>query len=158
MTSNVCRQCSADASVQRLGRVEGETHGIHVTIEGLPVLDCTNGHRRFPTPEFPLEFVQHLVESEALDGVTPAVEKGLFRKHLYCPSCGKELSAEADGARNGQARIEVPDSDPVAVEISVPMYRCPECSQQASEPRSGLQRDVMQAVANAFRSADIPPG
>ncbi|WP_018954456.1 IS66 family transposase zinc-finger binding domain-containing protein [Thioalkalivibrio sulfidiphilus] len=158
MTAHVCRQCSADVSVLRLDRVEGENSGIHVTIEGLPVLDCTNGHRRFPTPDFPLEFIRHLVESEALDGVTPAVQKGLFRKRLHCPACGKELSAVAEDRRNGRAHLAVPEGDPVAVEVIVPLYRCPACDKQASEPESGLQRDVMQAVANAFRSAEIPPG
>jgi hypothetical protein len=158
MTSRLCRQCSADTSVLRLDRVEGAMGGIRVAIDGLPALNCTNGHRRFPTPEFPLEFIQRLFRSEALDGVTPAVEKGLFRKRLYCPSCGNELSGEAGASSNGRARVDLPDGDPVAVELTVPLYRCSGCNQEATAPKSGLERDVMQAVANAFRSAEIPPG
>jgi hypothetical protein len=158
MTSRLCRQCSADTSVLHLDRIEGAMSGIRVAIDGLPALHCTNGHRRFPTPEFPLEFIQRLFKSEALDGVTPAVEKGLFRKRLYCPSCGKELSGEAGASSNGRAQVEVPECDSVAVEVTVPLYRCPGCNHAASAPKSGLERDVMQAVANAFRSADIPPG
>lgn len=158
MTSKLCRQCNADASVLRLDRIEGAMSGIHVAIDGLPALHCTNGHRRFPTPDFPLEFIQRLFQSNALDGVMPAVEKGLFRKRLYCPSCGNELSGETGASSNGRARVELPEGDPVAVELSVPLYRCPGCNKEASAPKSGLERDVMQAVANAFRSADIPPG
>lgn len=158
MTSNVCRQCSADTSVIHLDRVEGEENGVRAALEGLPALTCANGHRRFPSPEFPLDFIQHLLASEVFKGMAHAVEKGLFRKRLYCPSCGHELSGESAGLSNGQTRVEVPHGEPVSVEIQVPLHRCPGCEQEASAPKSGLERDVMQAVANAFRGADIQPG
>jgi hypothetical protein len=158
MTSNVCRQCGADVSVVRINHVEGEEGGIRVAIDGLPVLNCASGHKRFTTPDFPLEFVQRLAESGALDDVTPAVQKGLFRKRLLCPSCGQEVAAETNGDLDGKAQVEVPDGDPVHVKVKVPLFRCSGCNQEVTEPKSGLERDLMQAVANAFRSAEIPPG
>lgn len=158
MISSICRQCSSDVDMQQLERVEGDENGVHVTIEGLPVVECLNGHRRFPTPEFPLDFIQKLSDSQALDDISPAVQKGIFRKRLHCPSCGNELTARAESNTSGRDTVELPDCGPVAVEISVPLYLCPSCQQASSESQAALQRDLMQAVANAFRSADIPPG
>jgi hypothetical protein len=144
--------------MQQLERVEGDENGVHVAIEGLPVVECLNGHRRFPSPEFPLDFIQKLADSQALADIRPAVQKGIFRKRRHCPSCGSELSLEANGSIGGRTTVQVPDCKPVAVEISVPQYLCPSCKQESSESQAGLQRNLMQAVANAFRSADIPPG
>jgi transposase len=158
MTSKVCRQCSADVSLLQLDHIEGEEGGIHVTVEGLPALNCVNGHRRFTTPEFPLELIQRLLDSEALEGITPAVRKGLFRKRLHCPECGAELSDVAESSIRNRASIEIPDGPAVTVALHVPLHRCSDCSMQASQPKSGLDRNIMQAMANAFRSADITPG
>jgi hypothetical protein len=158
MTTTVCRQCNADTELKRLGRLEGEDSGIHIAIEGLPALDCTNGHTRFPTPEFPLQFIETMMNSDGLITAEPAVEKGLFRKRTYCPGCGKELPAEAGDTSSHQVQVTLPDSDPVAVELAVPVQRCAGCNQEITLPKSGVERGVMQAVANAFRSANIPPG
>jgi hypothetical protein len=158
MTATVCRQCSADTRLTRIGRVEGEDSGVRIVIEGLPALDCANGHKRFPTPEFPLEFIERVMQSDGLITAEPAVEKGLFRKHAHCPGCGKELPAEYADTSSHKAEVPLPDNGPVAVELVVPLCHCPGCQQEITLPKSTVQRGVMQAMANAFRSADIPPG
>jgi uncharacterized protein with PIN domain len=158
MTATVCRQCNADVELTRLGRVEGEDSGVHIAIEGLPALDCANGHKRFPTPEFPLKFIEQMMNADGLITAEPAVEKGLFRKHAHCPSCGKELPAEAGSTSSHQVELSLPDNEPVAVELALPTYRCPGCQQEVTLPKKSVERGVMQAVANAFRSANIPPG
>jgi hypothetical protein len=157
MTTTVCRQCNADTAPLRLGRLEGEEHGVHIVIEGLPALDCSNGHKRFPTPEFPLEFIQRMLGEEGLITAEPAVEKGLFRKRRLCPDCGTELPGEPNGQSTHQAMVEVPDSEAVSVELSLPVQNCG-CGRAVTLPKSEVERGVMQAVAKAFRSADIPPG
>jgi hypothetical protein len=157
MTTTVCRQCNADTMPLRLGRLEGEEHGVHIVIEGLPALDCSNGHKRFPTPEFPLEFIQRMLGDESLITAEPAVEKGLFRKRRLCPDCGTELSGEPNGKSTHHATVDVPDSEAVSVELSLPVQNC-SCGREVTLPKSDVERGVMQAVANAFRSAEIPPG
>lgn len=158
MTATVCRQCSADTTPTRLGRLEGEESGVNVSIEGLPIVDCANGHKRFPTPEFPLEFIQRVLGTDGLITAEPAVEKGLFRKHAHCPACGEQLADEPNEQSRHQADVPMPDDGAVAVELAVPLYRCGHCQKEATLPKTGVERGVMQAVANAFRSADIPPG
>lgn len=158
MTAMVCRQCSADVTPMRLGRLEGADSGVTIVIEGLPALDCANGHKRFLTPEFPLEFIQRVLGCEELITAEPAVEKGLFRKHQHCPGCGKELAGEAGDQSRHTADVPVPDSEAVAVELALPVHCCSQCQQEVTLPKSDVERGVMQAVANAFRSAEIPPG
>lgn len=157
MTTTVCRQCNADTTPLRLGRLEGEENGVHIVIEGLPALDCSNGHKRFPTPEFPLEFIQRMLGDESLISAEPAVEKGLFRKRRLCPDCGTELPDGSGGKSIHQARVDMPDSEAVSVELSLPVNTCT-CGREVTLPKSDVERGVMQAVANAFRSAEIPPG
>lgn len=158
MTANVCRQCSADTTPIRIDRLTGEDGGVTIVIEGLPALDCANGHKRFPTPDFPLEFVQRLTDTDGLLTAKPAVEKGLLRKHPHCPECKQKLPEAPEGESRQRAEVAMTDHAPVVVELSLPLFRCPGCKQEATLPSSGMERGVMQAVANAFRSAEIPPG
>jgi hypothetical protein len=158
MTANICRQCSADAEIKRLGRLEGEDSGIRIVIQGLPALDCTNGHKRFLTPEFPLEFIERTMTSDGILTAEPAVEKGFFRKCAHCPACGSQLPDQAADASSHQVEVRMPEFEPVRVELAVPVYRCPSCSRQPTLPKAGVERGVMQAMANAFRSAGIAPG
>lgn len=156
MTTTVCRQCNADTVPLKLGRVEGEDSGIHIIIEGLPALDCSNGHKRFPVPDFPLEFIQRMLAEESLISAEPAVEKGLFRKRRLCPECGTELAGDGDHSTH-RAAISMPDAEPVSVELSLPVQRCG-CGREVTLPKTEVERGVMQAAANAFRNAEIPPG
>jgi len=158
MTTQVCRQCNAPVEPLRLGRVEGEDSGIRIQLEGLPAIECANGHKRFPSAEFPLKFIEKMLESDELITAEPAVEKGLFRKHAHCPGCGRQLPEQSSGASAHQVRITLDEFEPVAVELAVPLFKCAGCGKQSTLVKKGVERGVMQAVANAFRSADIPPG
>lgn len=158
MTTHVCRQCNAAVEPLRLGRVEGEDSGIRIWLEGLPAIQCANSHKRFPTAEFPLKFIETMLKSEELITAEPAVEKGLFRKHAHCPGCGQQLPDQSTGASAHQVRVNMDEFDPVAVELAVPLFKCAGCGKESTLAKKGVERGVMQAVANAFRSADIPPG
>lgn len=158
MTTHVCRQCNAAVEPLRLERVEGEDSGIHIWLEGLPAIECANSHKRFPTAEFPLKFIETMLKSEDLITAEPAVEKGLFRKHAHCPGCGQQLPEQSTSASTNQVRVNIDEFDPVAVELAMPLFKCAGCGKDATLPKKGVERGVMQAVANAFRSADIPPG
>jgi hypothetical protein len=158
MSTTVCRQCSADTSLTRFDRLDGEDGGVRISIQGLTALDCANGHKRFLTPDFPLKFVETLLESDNLVSAPPAVEKGFFRKRAHCPDCGQELPGEPSATANAHTDVELAEAAPITVEVVLPLYRCPGCKQETTLPRQGVERGIMQAVANAFRSADIPPG
>lgn len=158
MSTTVCRQCSADTSLTRFDRLDGEDGSVRVSIQGLTALDCANGHKRFLTPDFPLKFVETLLGSDDLVSAPPAVEKGFFRKRPHCPDCGQELPGEPSATANARTDLELAEVAPIAVEVALPLYRCPGCNRETTLPRQGIERGIMQAVANAFHSADIPPG
>lgn len=48
-----CKECGSEMSFAPLGPIEGEERGLRMTIDGLPALQCRNGHRRFVEPTFP---------------------------------------------------------------------------------------------------------
>lgn len=158
MTATVCRQCSADTQPKQVERVEGEDSGVKVALEGLTTVECTNHHTRFPTPDYPLELIQSLLKQDGLLSASFAVEKGLFRKRRHCPGCAGELPGEATAQSTTRTNVSLPDQQPVSVELAVPVYRCAGCGKEVTLPEKDMARDIMQAVANAFRSADIPPG
>jgi hypothetical protein len=158
MNTTVCRQCSADTSLTHFDRLDGEDGDVHVSIQGLTALDCANGHKRFLTPDFPLKFVETLLKSDDLVSAPPAVERGFFRKRPHCPDCGQELPGAPSSTASARTDLELAEAEPIAVEVALPLYRCPGCNQETTLPRRGIEHGVMQAVANAFRSADIPPG
>lgn len=158
MTATVCRQCSADTQPKQVARVEGEDSGIRVALEGLTTVECTNHHTRFPTPSYPLDLIQALLKKDNLLTAPFAVEKGLFRKRRYCPGCAKELPGDSASKATTRTDVSLPEQQPVSVELVVPLYRCPGCGKEVTLPEKDMARDIMQAVANAFRSADIPPG
>lgn len=158
MTTTVCRQCNADTTLKRMGRTEGEDGGVRIVIDGISAMECANGHKRFPTPEFALQFIEQVMNTGKLVTAEPAVEKGFFRKHAHCPGCGQALPETLDGASRNEVSVDLPETGPASVELTVPVYNCGKCSQEVTLPSSSVQRGVMQAMANAFRAADITPG
>jgi hypothetical protein len=144
MTTTVCRQCSADTTLTHLGRLEGEDSGIHIVIEGIPALDCANGHKRFPSPEFPLEFIQRVLGTDSLITAEPAVEKGLFRKRAHCPGCGKQLDEAAAEQSSHTANVPVSGQrcrHGRAGLAAVPLPRLQQAG-HAAEARRGARRDA----------------
>ena len=50
-----CPQCEAEMTMTPLGPIEGEEHGVHMKIDGMPAMQCPNGHKCFVAPTFPAE-------------------------------------------------------------------------------------------------------
>lgn len=158
MTTPVCRQCNADTTLKRMGRTEGEDAGVRIVIDGISAMECANGHKRFPTPEFALQFIERVMNTGKLVTAEPAVEKGFFRKRAHCPGCGQAMPEKTDGASCNEVSVDLPETGPASVELSVPIFNCAGCKQEVTLPSATVQRGVMQAMANAFRAADITPG
>ena len=154
----VCRQCGAPAHVTRLGHLEGEDHGVRVALDGLGVLECEHGHKRLVSADFPVRFIDGLLAAPDIPPVAPAEKKGLFRKHLHCTRCGEELPHEARGDEAAQRTVDLADAEPVAVEVRMPVYRCPKCGERATVPSDEAKKEVVGAVEAAFKSAGIAPG
>src|SRR3989338_422431 len=96
-----CSVCRKEVSATAVEGMAGEEADVRMSIEGMPVFACAEGHRRFVTPDFAIQLMQALHGQGPVAPLPAAVQKGLLRKRLHCAACGKELGAA------GAARIEV---------------------------------------------------
>jgi hypothetical protein len=152
-----CTQCDAELTLTPLPPIEGEEHGVHMKIDGLPALRCPNGHARFVAPTFPSTFLDQLLSAPDLVALHPAAEKGLLRKRYCCPSCGEVLDTRDVGRVHADHSMPVDGLRPVAVHLELPAYRCASCGHEYVKPRDALIGDLMVASAQAYRSAQIAP-
>lgn len=153
-----CKQCDGEMTLTPLPPIEGEEHGLHMKIDGLPALRCTNGHTRFVAPAFPSKFLDRLLSAPDLVPLDAAAEKGFLRKRFCCPACGQVLDTQGAGRVQAEHSMSVDGVAPFAVHVDLPAYRCAACGHECVEPRDTLVSDLMRASAHAFRSAHIAPG
>lgn len=152
-----CKLCRGEMSLGTLGSIEGEDHGVRMRIEGMPALQCAEGHKRFVTPDFAIKMMQALAEAGELVPLDAATEKGLFRKRFCCPGCGQELGAGASDRVVARKPIEITGLERFEVELEVPKLRCASCGRECVEPQRNLANDLMKASVHAFQSASVTP-
>ena len=157
-TTQRCPECDAEMTVSPLGLLEGEEHGVHMKIQGMPALQCPNGHKHFVAPTFPGDLLDKLLAAPPLVALDGAAEKGFFRKHYCCPACGQALNREGSGRVEATRAVELAGLDRFGVEVDLPSFRCAACGHECVEPHETLVGDLMKASAHAFRSAHLAPG
>lgn len=149
-----CRVCEGEMTLQDLGRIEGEEHGLHLCIEHMPAMTCAKGHRRFVSPFFASAMIDSLV-ARPLVTLDAAGRRGLLRRRYACPACGTELADGARGHAEARRTIEIDGLHPFDVRVDVTTFRCPTCQHESIESREQLLDDLMKASARAFRSAEL---
>jgi hypothetical protein len=154
-TAARCHLCGRGMSLRQLEPMEGEVHGVRVQIEGLPVLECSEGHRRFVAPDFPDKLMEALREDKELVPDNPTSQRGRQRKRYGCPGCGKAL--EGYGNRHIEARrvLEVYGRDAFGVRVELPKFRCATCGSEYVPPGEVVIDDLIKASTHAFRSAAV---
>jgi hypothetical protein len=153
-----CPQCEAEMTMTPLSTIEGEEHGVHMKIEGMPAMQCPNGHKRFVAPTFPEKLLDELLAAPPLVPLDAAVERGLLRRRYRCTACDAVLDSSGSGRVEATRSVEIEGLARFGVEIDLPSYRCPSCTREYVEPRDTMINDLMKASARAFRSAHIAPG
>ena len=151
-----CKECKGEMSLRALEPIDGEQHGVHMRIEGMPAMQCAEGHKRFVAPEFAVKMMEALMADRLvpLDG---AKEKGLLKKRYCCPGCGRELGADGEGRVEAKRVLEMKGLEPFGVQVELPKYHCPSCGRESTEPRDALMDDLMKASVQAFRAAEVAP-
>jgi hypothetical protein len=150
-----CPQCEAEMTMTPLGPIEGEEHGVHMKIDGMPAMQCPNGHKCFVAPTFPAKLLDQLLASPPLVPLEAAAEKGLLRRRYCCTVCGEALDSHATRRVEATRSVELDGLDRFGVEVDLPSYRCPSCAREYVEPLDTMVNDLMKASAHAFRSAHI---
>ena len=152
-----CKQCGADLALACLDAMRGEDAGVSVTIEGMPAYQCVQGHKRFLSADFPMQLIDRLVKSDTPD-FPVARKKGLLKKRYHCPGCDGELHSDAARHASVARSLELKGSAAFNASVAVPLYRCAGCGSEAMHPTEEMTNALMNAAAQAFRAAGIPPG
>jgi hypothetical protein len=151
---SVCRKEVAPSTVETM---TGEEAGVRMSIDGMPVLRCAEGHRRFVTPDFAIRLMQALTADGPLAPIPAAAQKGLFRKRPHCPACGKELGEPAAERAQVSRTLELGGGSAISVRIEMPKYRCAACAKECVPPDAILDDALMKASVHAFRSVALRP-
>ncbi len=153
-----CRTCHTETGPRVLDSLTGEDKALKVTLLGLSVLSCANGHLQFTRAELPLELLTHLVD-EAEPTLPAGEETGvLMFKHFLCQSCGRELQPKPDHRHSFSFAPRLADQPGLRVELTMPVYRCSACDREQLHSLKELRRLTPAALAHAFQAAGIQSG
>jgi len=156
-TPKRCSRCQGALALAVLEPFSGEDSGVRMSVEGLPALACSEGHRRFLAPDFPNHLMNALLAGEPLVPAPAAAQKGLLRKRLHCASCGASLEAQPAGEAEAVRVLEIKGSSPFGVRVEVPKFRCSACGKESALPERALLDALLKASVNGFRAARIDP-
>jgi ribosomal protein S27AE len=151
-----CRLCHGEMALRALDALAGVEHGVRVSIEGMPAMQCPEGHKRFVAPDFAVKMMQALLADAKLVPLDAAAQKGLLRKKHCCPGCGQELAGNG-GSVAAKRVLELDGLEAFGVQVELPKYRCPSCGHESVPPEKAVVDGLMKASANAFRSAEVEP-
>ena len=153
-----CRTCHTDTSPEQVASAAGEEKALAVTVRGLTVLACGNGHEQFIDAEFPLRLLTHLVEEDEA-GLPAGEEKGvLMFKHFYCHDCGRELEPKPDHRHTFTLKPGLPDQPGLEVDLTMAVYHCTGCGKEQLHSLDELRKLTPAALAHAFQAAGIQSG
>lgn len=156
-TYRSCRTCHKETAPHTLDAVDGEDKALKVTIRGLTVLTCANGHKQFTRAELPLEVLNHLVQED--EARLPAGEEtGLLFKHFTCRDCGKELQPKPDHRHTFTADPGVADQPSLKIDLTIPVYKCSGCGKEQLHSLKEVRKLTPAALAHAFQAAGIQSG
>ena len=127
-----CKECKGEMKLGTLAALAGEERGVRVRIEGMPAMQCAQGHKRFVAPDFAVRLMNALLADKQLD---------------------------APGAGSVQARrqLALPGLDAFGVDVELPKLRCASCGGESIPPQKTVVDGLMKATSSAFRSAQISP-
>ena len=152
-----CKLCHGEMALRSLDPMTGEEHGVRMSIEGMPAMQCAQGHKRFVAPDFAVKLMQALVAEDRLVPLDAAAQKGLLRKRLHCASCGEPLEAQPAGDVEAVRVLEVKGSSPFGVRVEAPKFRCAACGKESGMPQRAMLDALLKASVNGFRAARIDP-
>ena len=149
-----CSICKETLSAATLPEIDGCDGSVELKVHRLPVLECPNGHLQFTHPDFPLLLLDHLVERDE-SKLPVSTTKGMLFKHHHCASCGEALNDGAERRHTFRMDIELADTAPFDVELTVPVHRCSRCGHEQLHSLKEVRSRTPAALAHAFKAAAI---
>lgn len=149
-----CPTCRGEAAPHTIESASGRDDPLGVTLHGLPVQRCPEGHTHFTSLDFPVKVLEHLVKED--EQQLPAAEKkGLIFKKFQCGDCSGELLPSPDHRHTFEVQMALPEEKPFTVELSMPVYRCGGCGKEQLHSLDEIRKHTPQALAKAFEAAGI---
>jgi len=155
--SKPCSKCKGEMSMQILDPFQGEEGGLTLSVQQMPSLICSQGHKRFIHIEFAAQLMDLLASPDTFSSIPSAAKKGLFRKHYHCPACDVELPASPNGLQAMEVVADLPRAEPFKVRIEVPVFQCSGCGKASIHSAEESGRLAFKATEHAYRSIDIHP-
>jgi hypothetical protein len=152
-----CNRCRSATGMTVLEPISGETKGLTVSVAGMPVLVCPQGHRQFTGAEFAIHLLETVLEKTAAS-VPAAGQQGRLIKHSICAECGVELHAKPDRDHTLALDVSLPEGAPFRVDLTLPVYRCGQCGTEQMHSRKEVRSQVATALGHAFQHGQIVPG
>jgi len=151
----LCNQCRQPTSFEVLGPVSGDEKQLTVTLRGMPVLVCPNGHRQFAHGKFAMQLLMHLTEEDE-PNLPTGNEKGvLLFKHFLCADCGSELQPKEDHRHTFSIDVALADQPKFDIDLTMPVYRCSRCAKEQLHSLKEIRARTPGALVSAFRAAGI---
>ncbi len=154
MAKTTCPICKSAVQPGTLPVISGREGPLALAVHHMPVLECPNGHRLFPNPDFPLLLVDQLVEGDEMK-LPASTAKGMLLKQYYCASCGDKLADAADAQRTFHIDVRMPLLEPFDVELTMPVHRCARCGHEQLHSLKEVRSRTPAALAHAFKAAAI---
>ena len=152
--NRACTTCHAETTMQPLAAISGEEKELSLSLHGMPILTCPEGHKQFIRMSFAVEVLNHLIEED--EPQLPAGEvKGLLFKHYHCNDCGQELQPKPDHRHTFSIDVALGDADPFKVELTTPVFKCGSCGSEQLHSLKEVRKLTPEALAHAFKAAGI---
>lgn len=149
-----CPICKSATSPFKLPSMSGADAPLEVTVKGMPVLECTKGHRSFALADFPLLLLDHLLEEDE-PKLPVSQAKGLLVKHYSCSKCGTELRNGDDRPHTFHVDVELPELPAFGVDLTLPVNHCSQCGRDQLHSLKELKSHTPAALAHAFKAAQL---
>jgi hypothetical protein len=149
-----CETCRGETTMKLAGPFTGDDRDLTLTLQGLPVLECANGHRQFVHPDFALQLLAHLTEED--EAKLPAAStKGVLFKHFLCTDCGTELQAKTDHAHTFSVDVALPAAPPFHIDLTMPVYHCTACGKDQLHSIKDVRTRTPRALMQAFKAGGL---
>lgn len=149
-----CFACALPTATEILGPLSGAREPFVLTVYGLPVEVCANGHRQFAHSKLALQRLLRLGDDGP--GELPlSAEKGRVFKRVMCPACNVALERRSRGRETFHVEMSVAGSPSFGVDLTLPVHHCPRCGKAHVRSRKQLHGRAPAALVEALRAAGI---
>ncbi len=132
----------------------GMANGVSVSFVNATFQNVNESINRYPDPDFGAWLFNEMYSKKRI----LAERRGVFKKRLFCPSCGTELNPLLQEPMQIEHELKYKNFDPFVIQIIMPSVICPQCNKITGVDLDGsLNNHLNEAIIAAFESENIKP-